>query len=205
MIKSLRSYAKERNVTDQVKFLQYQSIAHKILLILSIPCVQKRVITAKPLLRLTYSFWKFRISSAWKHMIYHLFIQNFLGLAQAVELPYSFEWKCGYIMKAEILTCTYVLLTYIASLVLGKSISRCIPESRDYAFWNGGNKRAPGYVWWSSRAVEWSPSNKRCTLSSQQFAAAIRLSLERPIRHSCWNWWADVRRSQVKTNTVEHR
>ena len=44
-----------------------------------VPCVQKRVIPAKPLLRLKYLFLEIQIGFALKHISYHLFKQNFMA------------------------------------------------------------------------------------------------------------------------------
>ena len=56
-----------------------------------IPCFQKQVLPAKSLLHLKYLFLEIQIGFAKKHITYHLFMQNFKGLAQAVWLPHDFE------------------------------------------------------------------------------------------------------------------
>ena len=71
-----------------------------------VPCFQKRLIPAKPLLCLKYPFWKIQIGSIPKHMTYHLFIQNFRVLRQTVWFQYLFEiwgnlakfcWKIAFL------------------------------------------------------------------------------------------------------------
>ena len=49
-----------------------------------LPCNQKQLIPAKPLLCLEYSFLEIRIGFVLKHITYHLFMQNFIALALAV-------------------------------------------------------------------------------------------------------------------------
>ena len=60
-------------------------------IVMGLPCFQYRVLPAKPLLRLKYIFLEIQVGFAKKHIIYHLFMQNFKGLAQAVWLPHDFE------------------------------------------------------------------------------------------------------------------
>ena len=60
-----------------------------------IPCFQKRLEPAKPLLCLKYSYLEIQIGFVLKHITYHLFMQNFNVVAPAVWLPHSFKWKCG--------------------------------------------------------------------------------------------------------------
>ena len=56
-----------------------------------IPCFQYRVLPAKPLSRLKYIFLEIEVGFAKKHITYHLFMQNFEGLARVVWLPHDFE------------------------------------------------------------------------------------------------------------------
>ena len=63
--------------------------------VLVIPCFQKRLEPAKPLLCLEYSYLEIQIGFVLKHITYHLFMQNFNVVAPTAWLPHSFEWKCG--------------------------------------------------------------------------------------------------------------
>ena len=56
-----------------------------------IPCFQKQVSQAKTLLCIKYLFLEIWIGFAKKHITYHLFMQNFVAVAQTVKLPLDFE------------------------------------------------------------------------------------------------------------------
>ena len=63
----------------------------------TLPCVQKQVIPAKPLLCLKYSFWEIQIGFIWKHITYHLFTQIFIALDAEMfhtKIPYHSHSLC---------------------------------------------------------------------------------------------------------------
>ena len=60
-------------------------------IVMGLPCFQYRVLPAKPLLRLKYSFLENPVGFVWKHITYHYFMQNFVMLGLAVYRPHVFE------------------------------------------------------------------------------------------------------------------
>ena len=64
----------------------------------AIPCVQKQVIPAKPLLRLKYLFWEIQIGFAWKYITYHKLMQNFILSWPKKSFAYQF-WCIYWQMK----------------------------------------------------------------------------------------------------------